>query len=500
MDRRDILRYFGAGSLAAGYGLMSGKAFAQEAPAPGELAAIKKSKYFINLGDFAKGDGTDETDAVQKAFDSIPPQDYKEHVTSDHPGGIIYIPRPPVAYCISKTINIWERFNVTIRCENPVAGSRGLPSNHYFRWIGPDGGVMFNFRSCHGMRVENLSMTGMDYVDLDRMVNTYSLKPLGRHTKGVTGIVIGPVGQQRGFQKFMLFENLVISNVDTGIKLGDFPNNGPDLVQFVFINSLIRQISNVGIWARSGNLANVTFLGLSVGPAAGANNCIRIDGGEMLVMNFVDSGREVKDASILVNAGGVHVIKAWSEFWAPFLRTAPRQPEWDQTTGGSVNYPIILEAVRHYDGGFLSELINNKKDPVPVSVVYNQPHPLHLVGCALWGAVELGSECMAPVIDYGTVFVNRDCPGFIGEGVTKHHRLIKLGTSHPKNARVVEPYFVDRRNIPGTELPKTGIWQKGDGIINIDPDPNVRAKACRGWMCVEAGEPGKWVPYGMSGR
>ena len=86
---------------------------------------------------------------------------------------------------------------------------------------------------------------------------------------------------------------------------------------------------------------------------------------------------------------------------------------------------------------------------------------------------------------------------FRPEAITKHHRLIQVGTRHPQNARVVEPYVVDRRHVPGTAAPESGEWQKGDGVINIDPDPAVPDRACRGWICVEAGQPGRWLPYGV---
>lgn len=455
------------------------------------------SPWVINLGDYARGDGTDETAAIQAAFDAIPPVDYREHVTADHPGGVLYIPRPPVAYCISDTIRVIEKWNTTIRCATPVLGSRGMSVNHYFRWTGPDDGLMFEFRSCKGMRVENLSMTGMDAVDLDRIAEEYDREPIGRHTSGVTGIVFGPIDRQAGFQTSMVFDQLRIANVAVGMKLGDFPNNGPDVRELHFRGSVIGPFSQVGIWARSGNLANTTFDGLSTSANSTAEASIRIDGGEILVMNWNGSSREGSTgAEVVINAGGIHIIKAWSEFWGPFLKTSMAAPEWTEGTYGSVNYPIILEGVRHYDGGFLAQMRETGDNPVPTSIIYNRPVPLHLIGCSLWGSVELGAECMAPVIDYGTVFINRDAPGFVGEGITRYHRLISVGSRHPENARIVEPYFVDRRHVPGTAPPTDGVWQAGDGIINTAPDPDVPERACRGWVCVEAGEPGAWVAYG----
>ncbi|MBI4027845.1 MAG: hypothetical protein HY360_22865 [Verrucomicrobia bacterium] len=497
ISRRRMLT---AGIGAVGGGFLSAGCQPAPSPPPPKASREKASPFQINLGDYAKGDGSDETDAIQRAFNAIPPTDWKEHVTASHPGGVLFIPRPPVAYGISKTINVAERFNVTIRCESPAVGSRGMPANLYFRWIGPDNGVMFNFRSCHGMRVENLSMTGLDKAGLDPVAEKYKLKPIGRHTQGVTGILIGPVGAPQGFQKFMLFDNLVIGNVTTGIKFGDYANNGPDLVQFVLLNTLIREFSDVGVTANSGNLANVTFLGVTTMASEGARCNFFVGGGELLIMNLTDAGA-CRDASILLATGGVHVVKAWSETAAPFLKTGGGEPEWTEGTYGSVNYPIILEGVRHYDGGWMNTKVNLKQpNPVPLSVVYNRQVPLQLIGCSFWGGVELGEMCQATILDHGTIFVDKDCVGFTGPGVTRYGRVINLGTRHPKNSRILEPYVVDRRNTPGTEPPKKGVWQRGDGIINIEPDPRASEKAWRGWVCVEAGEPGKWVPYGALGK
>jgi len=102
------------------------------------------------------------------------------------------------------------------------------------------------------------------------------------------------------------------------------------------------------------------------------------------------------------------------------------------------------------------------------------------------------------VIDIGTTFPNREGQRFYGEGIEKYGRLGRLGTMHLDNVRVWEPSLVDRRNIPGTQPPETGIWQKSDGILNPDPDPNIPAQAWAGGVCIEAGEPGKWAPFGKT--
>ena len=462
------------------------------------------SPYVVNLGDYAKGDGSDETDAIQRAFDAIPPREWKEHVTADHPGGVIIIPRPKAFYGIAKTIRIVERWNTTIRCESPVWGSRGMPVNYYFRWIGPDNGTMFEFRSCKGMVVENLSMTGMDEACWVEPMKTYNLKPIGRMTKGITGIRLGPE-TQAGFQTSMIFDQLRIADVDTAVRLGVYANNGPDVRELSFRLAVLGPFSSYGVIAASGNLANVTFETVSTYAGKGAKAAFRLDGGEMLLLNW--NGASARDidpegADVIVNAGGIHIVKAWSEWRGPFLRTnSPAPPEWTEGTYGSINYPMILEGVRHYEGSWMHQKVNLKQgNLVPISIDYDRPVPLHLIGCSLWGGVKLGATSQATIIDQGTVFVDRDSAGFTGEGVTCYGRVIHIGTPHPKNGRLIQPYVVDRRNTPGTAPPTSGVWERGDGIINTEPDPTVPAKAWRGWVCIKAGEPGEWTPYGALGK
>ncbi|MBI2299687.1 MAG: hypothetical protein HYU66_12225 [Armatimonadetes bacterium] len=462
------------------------------------------SPYVVNLGDYAKGDGTDETDAIQRAFDAIPPRDPKEDATPYHPGGVIEIPRPPVCYAISKTIRIVERWNTQIRCETPVWGTRAMPAMAYFRWIGPDGGTMFEFRSCKGMVVQNLSLTGLDEGSLKDTMETYHLPSIGRLTHGVTGIRLGPE-TQAGFQTSMTFDQLRISEVDVAVRLGAFPNNGPDVRELSFRLAVLGPFSGQGVIAASGNLANVTFETVSTYAAKGAKAAFEINGGELLLLNWNGASEksiQPDSAEVVINAGGIHIIKAWSEWWGPFLKTnSPAAPEWTPGTYGSVNYPVILEGVRHYDGGWMHEKVNLKQpNPVPISILYDRPVPLHLIGCSLWGGVSLGAVSQAIIIDQGTVFVDRDSVGFTGEGVTRYGRVVHVGTPHPQNGRVLLPYVVDRRNTPGTGPPTTGVWERGDGILNVEPEPAVPAKAWRGWVCIKAGEPGEWAPYGALGK
>ncbi|OHB57815.1 MAG: hypothetical protein A2Y12_17310 [Planctomycetes bacterium GWF2_42_9] len=460
------------------------------------------STVFINLGDYAKGDGSDETAAIQAAFDALPPANNRDETgaITEHPGGILYIPRPKSFYGISSTIEVIEKWNCTIVCETLALGTRGPITPFYFRWLGADNGTMFNFRSCKGMRLENLSMCGMDANGLSASTDAGWTPPNGqRLTKGVTGITFGPQNAASGFQNSMIIDKLHIRAVATGIRLGDYPNNGPDVTTLTFRSTRISEFSQYGILCASGNLAGTTFETLEMTSGKGATAAIIVNAGEILVLNWTlasSRGNYMPNpdgAAVIINSGGIQIVKAWSEWWAPFLKTGSRAPETDYVTGGSASYPIILEGVRHFDGPWMADPAN---DPVPTSIIYDLPIPLHLIGCSLWGNVELGTVSQSTIIDQGTVFINKNQTGFTGAGATQYGRVISIGTRDPSNARILQPYVVDRRNTPGTSAPTSGTWSKGDRILNIDP-ANVAGKNYSGWICTEAGTPGIWKPFGL---
>ena len=164
----------------------------------------------VNLGDYAKGDGTDETDAIQRAFDAFNVKQ-PEHTGYEFRGhkGVLFIPAPPKFYGISHAITIMEKANLVIRCETPAATWLG---NAYFRWLGGDEGEMFFFNFCWGLRVENLSLsgngkkvTGLQICDFGR---PYPLSP-------------NPQAHNHpGAFKFSVFDHLSIQDVGTGVKLG----------------------------------------------------------------------------------------------------------------------------------------------------------------------------------------------------------------------------------------------------------------------------------------
>jgi len=478
--------------LATGLGAVGGGLLAAAGsqpsplPPPPSASKAKSSPFQINLGDYAKGDGSDETDAIQEAINVIPSS------RAEHFGAELYIPRPPKFYGISKTILIEEKWNCVIRCATPAVIERivDIGHDHYFQWLGADGGIMFRVDACKGLHLFNLSLNGRDK-SFTRADRSY----IGT-TQGVTGMVFGPVKAAMGFATDIVVDSLCMTNVHDGLVLGEFANNGPDVRTIYFNHLAIFNFAHRGVVMQSGNLCTITLMNPSIHSARTdgkkALACIEGFSGEMLVLNYNSFG--MLEADILMHCTGIHVVKAWSEVFAPFLKTdsvkvdlSPGAPYY-----GILNYPIILEGCRHYNGwpSFAKE--------VSRSVIYDLPVPLHLIGCTFYRGVELGEVSGGCILEQGTLFIDPTA-GFTGPGITRHHRIVSMGSRDPKNSRIMQPYWVDRRNTPGIESPKTGLWERGDGIINVEPDPTVPAKACRGWVCIESGEPGQWKPYGAIG-
>jgi len=360
-------------------------------------------------------------------------------------------------------------------------------------------------------------MTGMDEVVIGEKLKSHpDLKPKTRLTKGVVGIQIGPK-TRHGWQTTMTFNHLTIHAVSIGIRLGIIADDGPDVRELSFRVTSISH-SRIGIWAASGNLASVMFNVLNTNAYGRAENDIRIDGGEILVCSWNSNGCSHNpapgNAAVQLNAGGIQIIQAWCEWTGPFLRTSKAMPERGNLTGGSVSFPVILQGVHHFDADIMyakyprrgekkpriSKYGRKPGDWVPLSIIYNRPVPLHLIGCSFWGGISLGSESESVIIDQGTVFIDKNSVGFTGEGISKYGRLVRMGTRDPKNGRILQPYILDRRHIPGTAPPTTGVWKRGDRILNIEPDPTNPAKAWAGWICVEGGEPGRWAPFGLLGK
>jgi hypothetical protein len=311
----------------------------------------------------------------------------------------------------------------------------------------------------------------------------------------VTGIVFGPT-TQAGFATDIVVDSLSITNVHDGVLLGQFANNGPDVRTIYFNHLAVFDFANRGVVMQSGNLATITLMNPTLythrqdGKKAVA--CVEGDGGEMLILNHNTAG--MADADILLHAGGIQVVKAWSEIFGAFLKTTTLGADLsaDAPYWGAISYPVILEGCRHFNG------LPDFPKEVPNSVIYDLPVPLNLIGCTFYNSVHLGEASGSCVFEQGTLFINGHA-GFTGPGITRHHRLVSLGARDPQSGRRHQPYFTDRRNVPGTEPPQSGVWERGDGIINVEPDLKIPAKAWRGWVCVAAGEPGQWASYGQLG-
>jgi hypothetical protein len=473
-------------SLVVALTALSGPALAQDPP----------SVQTVNLGDYAKGDGTDETEAIQKAFDAfnVRQPNQKHDYEFREQKGVLFIPTPPKFYGISKAISITEKANLVIRCETPVATWLG---NAYFQWLGGDEGEMFFFNFCWSLRVENLSLsgrgkkvTGVQICDFGR---PYALSP-------------DPAAYNHpGAFKSSIFDHLSVEDTAIGVKIG-MDGSGADVACNSFRDVFINGFSEYGLVYATGNGATNTVSDLSLLAKDGAKEGVRVTGGQLMICNSCLGGGPTKTtgAAVAVYAGGVNIYGAWSEWCGPFLYGLPQEPIPGSYRGDSnARFNTILVGIQHYpggetqfwrrpDGGENPESMN----PAPVSVDWDFCEPLTLINCSFWGGVRLGPNSGCPIIDIGTTFSNRECKRFYGEGIEKYGRLVQLGAVHPDNVRAVEPYVVDRRNTPGTAPPTAGIWKKGDCIRNTDPDPDVPERAFAGWICIEAGEPGKWAPFG----
>ena len=473
-----------------------------------------RGEFFINLGDYAKGDGSDETDAIQKAIDAIP--SLKDWPKADTKlGGRLYVPRPKKFYGISKTLDFTDKWNITVECESPVFGGRMAPSPTYFKWIGATGDQpIFSFNMVLGARIINLSVDGRRAERVDEALQDH------RTRQGQGGRPrVRPAARQRHHRRLRRAlegagsrdgrlsrprtngrpsrtspskrAKWASGSADTPSKRTPPVSSASDVYivdcgsHGVVVNSTMAVVKIDNLLVHGSGISNV-----------------RLYGGDVGLSQYVGTGTG-KDmvADIELRGGGLRVVARWSETRAPFIRA---KPEWHMYP----YMPRVIIGVQHgcpvgYD----------------TSIDYDAPAPLNLIGCSFRGDV-LAGPTAGTILAMGVTFGHPDA-GFGGEGITKHHRLVRIGTAalesaDPSRAIVwglaartapplaekgtsptwTDPYLVDRRNWPGDGPPKTGLWQKGDGVVNTDPNPNVPAKAWRGWICIKAGEPGEWCPYG----
>src|ERR1043166_1315222 len=136
-------------------------------------------------------------------------------------------------------------------------------------------------------------------------------------------MVFGPT-TQAGFATDIMVDSLSMTTFHDGVLLGQFADNGPDVRTIYFNHLAVFDFANRGCVMQSGNLATITLNNPTFyshrqdGKKALA--CIEGRGGEMLVLNHNTGG--MCDADILLHAGGIQVVKAWSEVFGAFLKTS----------------------------------------------------------------------------------------------------------------------------------------------------------------------------------
>jgi hypothetical protein len=78
--------------------------------------------------------------------------------------------------------------------------------------------------------------------------------------------------------------------------------------------------------------------------------------------------------------------------------------------------------------------------------------------------------------------------GKLGIGVNNIDSDVTLSTSGPVK-------FENKKFMNGTEIPESGNFRKGDIVWNENP----ATTSYIGWVCVRAGTPGEWRPFGQIG-
>ena len=78
--------------------------------------------------------------------------------------------------------------------------------------------------------------------------------------------------------------------------------------------------------------------------------------------------------------------------------------------------------------------------------------------------------------------------GSLGVGVDTVPNDVAIETSLPVR-------FQGRKFEVNNDVPRTGLYNKGDMIWNDNPVPN----GTLGWICIRTGTPGEWRTFGMIG-
>jgi hypothetical protein len=78
--------------------------------------------------------------------------------------------------------------------------------------------------------------------------------------------------------------------------------------------------------------------------------------------------------------------------------------------------------------------------------------------------------------------------GKIGIGVNNIDSDVVLSTNGPVK-------FENKKFMNGTEIPSSGVFRQGDIVWNENTVPSGYI----GWVCIRAGSPGEWRPFGQIG-
>jgi len=86
----------------------------------------------------------------------------------------------------------------------------------------------------------------------------------------------------------------------------------------------------------------------------------------------------------------------------------------------------------------------------------------------------------------GNFNTNVSVHGRIGVGFSTVDHDVSIVTAGPVR-------FQGKKQEVSAELPRTGVYKKGDIVWNEDPKPTGYV----GWICIRSGTPGEWKPFGQ---
>ena len=353
----------------------------------------------------AKGDGlTDDTKAWKALIRSLPgtysgtSYTYKDHAT--------IICNPAISYKISDTINISEKWNLTLRGVGRNFSRDTSSHRATFSWYGGTNNPILFSDYNYGLNIENISIDG-------------------RHVSGVIGASFSVPTTTNSSVKFCNIKNLDVSYCDIGIRLGsDTSNQAPDDAAVIVEGGYYGNNTTCALYINSGN-GLTTLIGNhctnnGFAPTGSYKGCnIFFGGGQLKIYGYESAGSgstACKDADIYQAFGGLSIYSAWSDCVGKFL------------VGGSNSEGGVLKHIRHWSGPMTDA-------NTPISIDVHNKNTLE--GCYLFGDVfsrtgaagnitMIGGDQFVPASIYTTRRPDSGIGRVKGDLVTTYNALLDL--------------------------------------------------------------------------